>query len=285
MSDNILGMFTGALQNHYMQADQRNETRALMDLQLQNNMRLAREGQRIQKENWDYTNYENQVKHMENAGLNVGLMYGMGGGGGATMGAGATGSASMGKAEQFNQGATQMALENKMLEKVQAETENVKASTNKIISETPSGDRNLGDMNWENLKQTAEAKWYDNLRTRALREGVTDEKELATNVVLGKTVLDYNNNSPEMKQFNAELNKLASEKAGLDAGALLNNTKAQGYFKELLIAGINAESGRMEAEAKKLQAEFETGKETTWKTWYNIGKDVIGFLLKGAKIK
>lgn len=35
---------------------------------------------------WDYTNYENQKKHMQAAGLNPALMYGQGGGGGASTG-------------------------------------------------------------------------------------------------------------------------------------------------------------------------------------------------------
>ena len=35
----------------------------------------------LQRQNWDYTNAENQRKHYENAGLNVGLMYGSSGGG------------------------------------------------------------------------------------------------------------------------------------------------------------------------------------------------------------
>ena len=33
---------------------------------------------------WDYTNFENQRAHLENAGLSVGLMYGNGGAGGAS---------------------------------------------------------------------------------------------------------------------------------------------------------------------------------------------------------
>ena len=36
------------------------------------------------KDMWDYTNYENQVAHLEAAGLNPALLYGQGGGGGAT---------------------------------------------------------------------------------------------------------------------------------------------------------------------------------------------------------
>lgn len=35
---------------------------------------------------WDYTNYENQKKHMQAAGLNPALMYGQGGGGGTSTG-------------------------------------------------------------------------------------------------------------------------------------------------------------------------------------------------------
>lgn len=43
------------------------------------------------KEMWDYTNYENQVSHLEAAGLNPALLYGQGGGGGATAQGGAVG--------------------------------------------------------------------------------------------------------------------------------------------------------------------------------------------------
>ena len=49
----------------------------------------------LQRQNWDYTNAENQRKHYENAGLNVGLMYGGSGAGGATMGGGSGGSVGM----------------------------------------------------------------------------------------------------------------------------------------------------------------------------------------------
>ena len=38
------------------------------------------------KEMWNYTNYENQVAHMKNAGLNPALMYGTAGQGGQTAG-------------------------------------------------------------------------------------------------------------------------------------------------------------------------------------------------------
>ena len=59
-------------------------TKELMGLQNQYNTEMAEGNQKRAMEMWDYTNYENQVKHMKNAGLSVGLMYGNGGGMGAS---------------------------------------------------------------------------------------------------------------------------------------------------------------------------------------------------------
>lgn len=50
-----------------------------MGLQYQYNEQAAQSTQQRNKEMWDYTNFENQRKHLENAGLSVGLMYGNGG--------------------------------------------------------------------------------------------------------------------------------------------------------------------------------------------------------------
>ena len=47
------------------------------------NIESQKLGQQFNKEMWDYTNYENQKKHLEEAGLNPALLYGMSGGGGA----------------------------------------------------------------------------------------------------------------------------------------------------------------------------------------------------------
>ena len=56
------------------------------------NIESQKLGQQFNKEMWNYTNYENQKRHLENAGLNPALLYGMSGGGGAT----ATGAQGMG---------------------------------------------------------------------------------------------------------------------------------------------------------------------------------------------
>ena len=89
----VLGIGAGIIQ----QNQQNQQTMGMMNQQMYNQMNLNNQMQDIQQENWDYTNYENQVKHMRNAGLNIGLMYGGAGAGGSTMGGASGGSAAMGQ--------------------------------------------------------------------------------------------------------------------------------------------------------------------------------------------
>lgn len=74
---------------------------------------------------WLKTNYGAQVEQLEKAGLNPGLIYGMGGGGGGTIGnASAMPSPQEGKGMDIH-GAAQLAL-------LKAQEENIRASTNKM---------------------------------------------------------------------------------------------------------------------------------------------------------
>ena len=61
-----------------------------MGMQYQYGQMAANEAQRRNLEMWESTNFEQQRKHMENAGLSVGLMYGGGGQGATSQGGQAT---------------------------------------------------------------------------------------------------------------------------------------------------------------------------------------------------
>ena len=61
----------------------------LMEIQAELNRKNAKFNTTQSKEMWNYTNFENQMKHIKEAGLRPGLIYGMGGQGGSTQGAGA----------------------------------------------------------------------------------------------------------------------------------------------------------------------------------------------------
>ena len=83
-----------------------------MALQNQYQQQAAEKSQQYAKDYWDYTNAENQIRHLKNAGLNVGLMYGQSGAGGM----GASGGARQESPEQPQGNPVGMALQVQQLE-------------------------------------------------------------------------------------------------------------------------------------------------------------------------
>lgn len=86
--------------------------RRIMALQYQYQQQAAAQSQQYAKDYWDYTNTENQVKHLKNSGLNVGLMYGQSGAGGM----GASGGAHQAAPDQPQGNPVGMALQVQQLE-------------------------------------------------------------------------------------------------------------------------------------------------------------------------
>lgn len=75
------------LQNEYnlnMLAKQQDYAKEMAGINQGYAMDMANWSHNANKDMWDYTNYENQVAHLKAAGLNPALLYGQGGGGGAT---------------------------------------------------------------------------------------------------------------------------------------------------------------------------------------------------------
>lgn len=84
----------------------------IMALQNQYQQQAAEKSQQYAKDYWDYTNAENQVRHLKNAGLNIGLMYGQSGAGGM----GASGGAHQTSPEQPQGSPVAMALQTQQIE-------------------------------------------------------------------------------------------------------------------------------------------------------------------------
>lgn len=84
----------------------------IMALQNQYQQQAAAQSQQYAKDYWDYTNAENQVQHLKNAGLNIGLIYGQSGAGGM----GASGGAHQASPEQPQGNPVTMALQTQQIE-------------------------------------------------------------------------------------------------------------------------------------------------------------------------
>ena len=85
----IFGLGAGAVgykQGKEMMKQQHKYDLEKMGIQHGYNIESQKLGQQNNKDLWDYTNYENQRAHLENAGLNAALSYGQSGGGGMSAG-------------------------------------------------------------------------------------------------------------------------------------------------------------------------------------------------------
>lgn len=123
-------------------AIQANRNKGAQKKQYQLNSKLQEEAQKLSMKTWNETNYETQAEHMRNAGLNVGMMYGMGGGGGATTNAGSGSSVGMptyqntGMGLDKAMGVAQLGLIDAQKENIQADTENKKAGATNLGADT-----------------------------------------------------------------------------------------------------------------------------------------------------
>lgn len=92
--------------------EQMKYNKEIMAIQNQYQQQAAAQSQQYAKDYWDYTNAENQVQHLKNAGLNIGLMYGQSGAGGM----GASGGARQESPEQPQGNPVAMALQTQQIE-------------------------------------------------------------------------------------------------------------------------------------------------------------------------
>lgn len=88
MIGSIIGAGIGLAGSILGRKQQNEDQREMMELQAKLNQQQAQYNQGLAKDMWNYTSFPNQVKKIKDAGLNPALIYGMGGQGGSSSGAG-----------------------------------------------------------------------------------------------------------------------------------------------------------------------------------------------------
>lgn len=157
----------------------------IMALQNQYQQQAAAQSQQYAKDYWDYTNAENQVAHLKNAGLNIGLMYGQSGAGGM----GASGGAHQASPDQAQGNPIGMALQVQQIEQQRRMNDAQIALAEAQAEKAKEEAKKIGGVDTqEALKRIEEAssRIELNLKEGAYKEALTDlktaEKE-ATNAL------------------------------------------------------------------------------------------------------
>lgn len=243
--------------NQYGNQQQYAQQQALMQQQFQNQQALNLQGQQIQQNMWDYTNYENQVRHMENAGLNVGLMYGMGGGGGQSTGSQSGGSATSGQAPQNM-------LNPALLQDVAlkaAQVDLTEAQANKIKSETPTTG-NLGDTSVANTQADT-----------ALKNINTDIQKIQKEIQEGGKAYSILNIMAQAEKAQGEA-RSAGIKANVDRAT--QETQIDKIKQEYALLGLEAEAKRANINLTKENLELVKKEVEFYQRKYELDARRVG---------
>ena len=155
-----LGLMTGLAEGDPA-VNQIRQQQRLNELQISGNEELASYSQNLQKDMWNFTNYENQIKHLKAAGLNPALMYAKGGVGGQTGSANAgqvVGSHASSEAEreaigiQRNAQMLQTAMNITQMQNIKADTKVKEAEAEKIKGVDTEYTKSQTDVNIANIQ-------------------------------------------------------------------------------------------------------------------------------------
>lgn len=266
---------------------------------------MAKESHQMNKDMWNYSNYENQVAHMKAAGLNPALLYGGGGGGGATAqggasipGQGTPGSAPGGAGpqairSQIIEGAgmgIQLGLMNaqkRNLEADAAKKEADAAKTAGVDTELAKTAAKLNEARIENVNMSTEemaakAKMWGDTSTMLWQQARKYASEA-----------DYNEKTMDTRIEKAGYETVGSLLENLETIARTQFTKAQtdAIAENIAIAWYNAGTNRMNAttaadhvanELYKTMGELDIKQKQLLKDWIYQGVHAGVALIEGV---
>lgn len=203
----------GGIMTSFGQEQKLQKDRELMGVQHRNNEISANNQFERNKKMWDYTNFENQMKHIKAAGLSPALIYGQTGAGGASVGGSGLPTNSISNTEAPNY----MASLAQTLETKRVENETKVADTQAAKNQAEA-DRAAADA--EKLKQDTE--------TSASQEELNRSQAKLNDIDRRLKEMEEKENIPLLKA-----NKLAAEAREAQMNANYLNMKGQSEEKRL----------------------------------------------------
>lgn len=273
--------------------------RQLMNLQGALNRRNATHTFNLQKQMWEYTNYGNQKKHMQEAGLNPALLYGMSGGGGTTTGSAQAQGVSQGNSQAVAMGlqaaslASQIKLMNTEAKKNEAEAEETESRipVNQSIQELNNANAELAQQKNKltevQITQTNELirKTQEETRKLMADADVAQETKLSR---IEQEAQEYYNMVWEAieKQKNIELKDAQINKINEETQTIWYNAISGRMTAEALQSQADTVAKRLSEEIKKWGVELDQKDEQILQQWIfgcmngiaNLGDMVSEFL-------
>lgn len=235
-----------------------------MGMQYQYGQMAANEAQRRNLEMWESTNFEQQRKHMENADLSVGLMYGGGGQGAVSQGGQAT------QPSGPTSNPVGMALQYKQIEQqneaIKSQTMLNQAEAAKALAEA----KKTGGV--DTKKTEYEIRWQEiENRIQESREQIASSNIIEAKANAEKTVEEFRQamlnteylDKTQQQRIQMVTDQLSLiQKQGLKEEAVIDLTNAQAskVRKEIDILWYDAITKRTSAEALKKQADAAVDK-------------------------
>ena len=210
--DGIGSQLLGMIGGHQQERRNYRNNRNLMNLQMQNQAGLNRQGHDLQMDMWNKTNYGAQVGHMKNAGLNPALMY-KGAGAGGTTGSQTGGSASMGSSQQgkvMDMSNLLMGAQIKDLE-ANARLKNVDADK-KAGVDTDQGNQNIAESKTRQALNEANV----NLTNEQIKQVDANIKKMEADTNLTKKIQEMDYGGEFGKNMTQNIMNILTGEAGLD---------------------------------------------------------------------
>ena len=305
-----LGYTLGWKQSNKMADKQHRYNKETMAIQDAYNKENAAIAQQYNKDLWDYTNYENQVKHLEAAGLNPALLYGKGGGGGASaagaspMGVSAVGGNEVAAGAGYMSSASQMGItladivaniklkdSQTQANRASATKDNAEAAKTAGIdtqlaqaqekltnakAETEKTLQTLNSWNTEEKKKAIEAtnveiqKGNAELRSLLAQAYVNEQTK---DVLVDQRLQDLQNTINNGWKILAETAKTKQEEKYLQAMEKQGWAKISQLAEQVANGKITAEAARLQAEkyAEDVANRYDLGKKQIDLGYWNMG--------------
>ena len=238
----------------------------LQQLEIQGQKMMGDYNFKKQMELWDKTNYDAQVKQMQKAGLNIGLMYGGSGQGGTTqsLGAGNVAGQQASEGDMMQQKVNPMAM---------AQIENIKADTEQKKAETAK----TSDVDTEEALSRIEKMKQETSNARVQGEIMGYEKSLKQiELSIGQRTVES-----VVDEIQASASKLVAEarsanaKGDLDEASLnelITQVQQDTIEQKLRMAMIKAGTAKTEMDTEKSRKEIKLVTNKIWEIVQNVGQ-------------